>query len=70
MDCRPLKDRSRSSRAVRRCLTMPLLYPAGLAPTNLQQNRAVCRQRGNVDVDLIKQIRYFGDVADIVMRQL
>jgi hypothetical protein len=49
---------------------MPLLYPAGLAPTNLQQNRAVCRQRGNVDVDLIKQIRYFGDVADIVMRQL
>jgi hypothetical protein len=32
--------------------------------------RAVCRQRGNVDVDLIKQIRYFGNVADIVRRQL
>jgi hypothetical protein len=27
---------------------------------------AVCRQRGNADVDLMKQIRYFGNVADIV----
>ena len=31
--------------------------------------RAVCRHRRNVSVDLIKQVRHFGDVADIIRRQ-
>ena len=31
---------------------------------------AVRGQRRNVGVDLVKQIRYFGNVADIVRRQL
>jgi hypothetical protein len=49
VNCRPLKDRSCRSRAVCRCLTMPQLYPAGLAPTNLQQNhctRGFCSVTG------------------------
>jgi hypothetical protein len=39
-----LKNRSCRSRAVCCCLTMPQLYPAGLAPTNLQQklNHIAC----------------------------
>jgi hypothetical protein len=32
--------------------------------------RAIRCQRGNFRVDLIKQHRYFGDVTDIVRRQL
>ena len=32
--------------------------------------RAVCRQRRNVSLDLIKQLWDFGGVADTVRRQL
>ena len=31
--------------------------------------RAVRRHRRNISIDLIKQIRHFGNVADIVRRQ-
>jgi hypothetical protein len=31
--------------------------------------RAICRHRRNVSVDLIKQVRNFGDIADIIRRQ-
>jgi hypothetical protein len=31
--------------------------------------RPVCRHRGNVSIDLFKEVRHHGDVADIVRRQ-
>ena len=31
--------------------------------------RAVCHQRRNVSLDLIQQLREFGNVADIIRRQ-
>jgi hypothetical protein len=31
--------------------------------------RPVCHHRGNVSTDLIKEVRHFGDVADITWRQ-
>jgi hypothetical protein len=33
-----VKDRPCHNQAVCRCFTMPQIYPAGLAPTSLQQN--------------------------------
>ena len=31
--------------------------------------RAICRHRRNVGIDLIKQVRNLGDIADIIRRQ-